>query len=456
MKNTKKAIIVIACIVIGVIAAVAIILGVAFDEGNTIALKDSEGSSFATAAYDGYDVTYTVNNDYEKEYAATVIEEAKNIFIEKENVKSEDACKYIFKNITEIKTNYKPSVQAAVNKAYEEYEDLTTASCTMAVTDLNGKLVAVFSNGKGEFLSLKKTYAGSTIKPLSVYAPAIESGKYNWSYTVVDEPVKKVKEADGSLTEWPVNSDGKYTGKNVTLADGLAFSTNTVAVRLLQDLGVKESVEILEKNYGINVDFEKNKLQSLGEDEILGNIALGYLYGGVNVTDMAGYYQAFPQGGKYAEPCAIDEILKDEDVIYKSEYSSKEVMSKETAAIMNKMLQRVVSVGTGTGARLKGIMAGGKTGTTSGNADNWFVGYTPEYSCAVYHSNIKDGNICSEVFGSVMGNIEHTEKDFSDKVNIETKLYCEKSGLLRGDKCIYCNKGYYLNSQNSAKCKECK
>lgn len=456
MKGNKKAIIAISVIVVCIVAVAAVVLGVAFDEGNVLALNNSQGEVFATVEWDGYDITYNVTEAQEKEYAVYVMEEAKNILV-KENLASEEkAYEYIFKNITQINTNLDSSAQSALQKAYDENADLKTASCAMAVTDLKGRLVAVFSSSSEENLSLKKSYAGSTIKPLSVYAPAIDSGKFTWSYTLVDEPVTKIREQDGSLSDWPVNSDGKYTRKNVCLANALAFSTNTVAVKLLQEVGVKNSVSILEEKYGIDVDFEKNKLDGAGETEILGNIALGYLYKGVSVVDMAGYYQVFANEGRYCAPVAVDELFDENGSIYKSNYSSERVMKVETATIMNKMLQRVVSVGTGKGAELEDISVAGKTGTTTDNADNWFVGVTPEYSCAVWHSNIDDGSICPEIFSSALSGIGGTVKEFEGKGNIEAKLYCEKSGLLRGDKCIYCNKGYYLSTAEIAECNECR
>lgn len=455
MKSNKKAIIVISGILVCIIAAVVIVLNIAFKEGKSIILNDSAGVAFATVTWDGYDVTYSVNNETEKEYAVYVIEEAKNIFIKNDAADEKSTYEYIFENVTTINTNYDSDILMLLEKGYNENIELKTVSCAMAVTDLKGRLVAVFSNNEEENLSLKKTYAGSTIKPLSLYAPAIDSGSFSWSYSIVDSPVKKVKEQDGSLSDWPVNSDGKYTTKKINLADALAFSTNTVAVKLLQEIGVKNSVTLLEEKYGMNVDFEKNKMVDSGETEILGNIALGYLYEGVSVVDMAGYYQVFANKGRYIAPLSIDEIFNGTESVYKSKYSGEQVMSVETADIMNKMLQRVVSVGTGKDAKLKNIAVAGKTGTTTDNADNWFVGVTPEYSCAVWHSKIEEGNICPKVFSSIFDSFEGTVKDFSGSGNIETKLYCERSGLLRGDKCIYCNKGYYLRTQEIAQCKEC-
>lgn len=455
MKNNKKAIIVISAIVFCVIATVTVVLNIAFKEEKSIILNDSEGSPFATVIWDGYDVTYSVNDDYEKEYAVYVTDEMKRILVADSDSDKNKIYDYVFDNVSYINTNYNPQMQVALKDAYNKNGQLKSAACAMAVTDLNGKLIAVFSGGTEENLSLNKTYAGSTIKPLSVYAPAIDSGKFSWSSVFEDSPVKQIEEKNGSLTDWPVNSDGKYTYKNEVLANAMAFSTNTVAVKLLQEVGLKKSVEILEKVYGMDVGFEKSMIESSGEAEVLGNIALGYLYNGVTVVDMAGYYQVFASEGKYTPPTAVDEIFSEDGSIYKSEYKSKRAMDFDTANIMNQMLQRVVSVGTGKDAKSEKVEVGGKTGTTTDNADNWFVGFTPEYSCAVWHSKIDDGNICPEVFKSVFDNVECTEKAFKVRGDIEVRIYCEKSGLLRGENCIYCNKGYYPATQRMKQCNEC-
>jgi penicillin-binding protein 1A len=124
--------------------------------------------------------------------------------------------------------------------------------------------------------------------------------------------------------------------------------------------------------------------------------------------------------------------------------------------IMNKMLQLVVRGGTGEKANIKGVKVGGKTGTTSGNADNWFVGFTPEYTCAVWHSTLTSGNIAPDIFADVFEGIEVENNNYPHIGNVISKPYCQLSGKLRGNGCKFINRGYYASNNLPEICDECK
>ncbi len=421
----------------------------------TISLKANDGEEIATVTWDGFSETVASTDSKYDEYIAVAISHAVDV-IEKENGLSEDKAEnYLFKNITEIKTNLDKKTLDEITEAYKKQELTEDTVCYMATTDLHGKLTAVFSNSNESLGSISKTYAGSTIKPISVYAPAIESGVANWSSTFIDSPVTRVQGENGEFEDWPVNSNNQYTEKEMLLTDALAHSTNTVAVKLLQELGVSKSIEILEKDYGINVDYEKAKIEGTDETEVLGNIALGYLYNGVSAIDMAGYYQVFANGGKYCAPTAIDELFENGKSVYKSQYEEKQIITLETSVIMNEMLQRVVKYGTGKDARIQGKDVGGKTGTTSGNADNWFVGYTTDYTCAVYHSFSPNGNQCPEIFKNAFENKEQINEYYPVTNKLVRDFYCEESGLLRSNNCLFSSRGFYFEDQEIPQCDKC-
>lgn len=456
MENSKKKIIIIfSVIAVACVGLVGVLFATSFGGEKTITIKANDGEEIGSATWSGFSASFTATEEKYTEYVMVALNHAIDIF-EKENGLSEtDAEKYLFKNVTEIKTNLDKKTLDEIIKGYENKKFDSDTDCYIATTDLHGKLTAVFSDSEEVLGSMKKTYAGSTIKPISVYAPAIDSGKANWSSTFVDSPVTKIQEANGEMTDWPVNSNGRYTQKEMLLTDALAHSTNTVAVKLLQKLGVEEAIKVLEEDYGINVDYEKTKIEGTDEAEVLGNIALGYLYNGVSPIDMAGYYQPFANGGMYCQPTAVDEMLKNGETVYKSQYEEKRVFSLETSVIMNEMLQLVVKYGTGEAARIKGLDVGGKTGTTSGNADNWFVGFTPDFTCAVYHSFSSEGNQCPEIFKSAFENTETKSKEYPESNEIIRDFYCEKSGLLRGNNCVFSSRGYYTVGQQLAHCDKC-
>ena len=147
---------------------------------------------------------------------------------------------------------------------------------------------------------------------------------------------------------------------------------------------------------------EETIISQYGEEEVLGNLGMGYLREGVSPVDMAGYYQIFANGGKYYKPTAIYEIKDNSGKsIYKRNVSINQVIEKSTADIMNLLLQEVVSEnGTGKDAMIDGLAVGGKTGT--GEKGNWFVGFTPEYTCAVWHSTQLEKNYGCKIFSKIL------------------------------------------------------
>lgn len=455
-KSNKKNIAIICAVVLGILSFITFLVITAFKTDKAIALKDSKGEVFATVEWNGTSENYVAEEEFVKAYAAAAFNEAVKIVEVQEKLEAEKSKKYFFDNVTELKTNFDRDFSLRLKDAFEKREG-EEFSCEMAITDLNGKLIAVFSTGNEEQpYSVSNNYVGSAIKPFSVFAPAIETGRYNWSSMIVDSPVSQVMDENGEYKDWPVNANDTYTYENVALVDALMKSTNTVAVKLLQEVGVKKSIGALENRYAFNLDYEKKKVTGTSEDEVLGNIALGYLYKGASVIDMAGNFQVFANGGLYTKPVAVDEIINGETSLYKAEYESKRVLSQTTAEIMNKMLQLVVRGGTGKNANINGVKVGGKTGTTTGNEDNWFVGFTPEYTCAVWHSVTTSGNIAPDIFADVFEGVEVENNNYPHIGNVVSKPYCQQSGKLRGKGCKFANRGYFASNNLPEVCDECK
>ncbi|MFG6120451.1 transglycosylase domain-containing protein [Thalassobacillus sp. B23F22_16] len=219
---------------------------------------------------------------------------------------------------------------------------------------------------------------GSTIKPLSVYGPAMMEAGYDPYSLLVDRPMKF-----GNYE--PKNYDGNYEGL-VSLYDALVKSKNVPAVWLLDQIGIKTSKEYLKK-----LGLETN-------DSGL-SLALGGLEHGYSPVEMVEAYRAFARGGKSFDAYAIKKIEdRNGEVIEEMEPKERTVFSEQVAWNMTEMLQRVVSHGTGTSGSYGKALAG-KTGTqqhdsVSGkNKDVWFAGYTPEYVGSLwmgYDSSGKD------------------------------------------------------------------
>ncbi|MFC6996312.1 penicillin-binding protein 1A [Rufibacter roseus] len=214
---------------------------------------------------------------------------------------------------------------------------------------------------------------GSTFKPF-VYTAAIEAG-FSPCDQVADAPVTIINE-DG--VPWtPKNSDGKYTGKRLTLREALAFSVNTVTTHLMKNIGPEKVVQTA-KRLGITTKLDPVASLALGTSD-------------VTLYDMVGAYGTFVNKGVWTEPKYLLRI-EDKNGNVLQEFASKtlEALSEETAYMMVHMLQGGADIRGGTsyyGLRhrygLKNEI-GGKTGTTQNHSDAWYMGITPDLAAGVW------------------------------------------------------------------------
>lgn len=269
----------------------------------------------------------------------------------------------------------------------------------------NGSLVALLGGRdyqtKGySRVTQSRRQPGSAFKPIVSYAPALESGNYS-----ANSSLSNAKQCFGNYC--PGNLHG-YSS-TISMTEAITKSENIPAVWLLDKIGV---------NTGIN--FAKSVgIQLTDEDKNLA-IALGGLSKGTNTLEMAQAYSAFANLGEYRQAYSIKEI-KDSagKTTYKHDNSdTTRVMSEQNAYQLTQMLQNVVNDGTGRSARLDRPVAG-KTGTVqsgisgnSANRDVWFVGYTPEWTAAVWmgydnpdanHMLKNSSKLSAAFFAKVMG-----------------------------------------------------
>ncbi len=411
------------------------------------------GSPLKIVASDGSPVAQpksikAISKDQNSAYLKIVFDEAVDILASINNCDKKEAGKQLFKGEYTIFTAFDPQINQKLSAACSPYDRVTTVGS--AVTDLSGNLVAVYSTDSKDDTNYAtlKTNPCSAFKPISVYAPAIDSGKINWSSRYEDSPYKKVLNQDGALRDWPKNAGNYYTKRYLYIFQAVKESTNTVAVKCLADLGVDYSISFLEKNFGIPLSDEKSKSDIGGPDEVIGNIALGSLHEGVTPVNMAGYYQIFASGGKYTEPKTILKICDASGKeIYIRKPETKSVIKGSTAELMNHILKGVLEVdGTGNKAAVNGIEIAGKTGTDETNANNWFVGVTPQYSCSVWHADSQKNN-APEIFSNVIKGIYEAKpqaaKTFSYSQGLMNVAYCTETGKMAGAGCTLIRSGYY-------------
>lgn len=363
------------------------------------------------------------------------------------------ASQKLFSGTYSLHTALNPSVHSAINSMYTLYMN-QGFSVGCSIVDISGNVLAVYSGGEG--LSAVEGHAPfSAIKPLSVYAPAMDQGLIDWATTIMDKPYKQLPNSNGVLKDWPENPNKTYTYKNTLLVDCIKSSYNTAAVHTLKKLGVKNSIDYLKNSFDINLDYESNKLTLKGEDEVIGNIAMGYLYQGITPTSLAGYYQIFASGGKYIKPQALMKLEDGSKTIYSFVPNEKQVIKEDTAYIMNQLLRSVVSAsGTGAKARIDGVELIGKTGTGDSDGGNWFVGVTPQYSCAVWHNgDRKTKNNAAAMFTEIMNNMpKHTVTEFKSCSAVRKGVYCSESGMLFTSKCSRMHVGYYAQDRKPSSC----
>jgi penicillin-binding protein 1A len=206
---------------------------------------------------------------------------------------------------------------------------------------------------------------GSSFKPI-IYAAALEAGI---------RPTDTRQDAPLRVGNWtPSNYGGGYRGA-VTLADALALSINTVAVRLASEVGGDKIGEIAHR-FGLKDIPDRPDL----------SVALGAYE--VNLLELTSAFQVFQEGGQHPQPYLIEQIATARgDVLYAHVPSAGiGVYDAAHAGDMVRMMEGVITHGTGARAAL-GRPAAGKTGTSQNWRDAWFIGFTPDWICGVWVGN---------------------------------------------------------------------
>ena len=209
---------------------------------------------------------------------------------------------------------------------------------------------------------------GSAIKPLLVYAPALEHG---WSAgsTVNDSPMST---KDKNRVR---NSHGSYSGQ-ISLRRAVQKSSNVATMRIYEQLTPKTCLKYLE---------EMNFKYLEPSDYKYYTTCIGGFTKGTTSEEMAAGYATLKNDGVYREPTCISKITtSDGDEVMSSSTKKRRVYSTNAANAMTDVLKSVVTGGTGVGAKVPNVDTAGKTGTTSLNKDGWFCGYTPYYTTAVW------------------------------------------------------------------------
>ena len=292
---------------------------------------------------------------------------------------------------------YDPDIQAKVDKIYTNRinldESLNTQSKTgqllssaITVVDNSTGYVVAIAGDVGEKTinrawnnALANRQPGSSIKPLAVYAPAVEMGLVTPA-SVVDDNPRLLGEA-----AWPVNSFGEWRGLT-TVMTGVVNSVNTIAVGVLEMVTPQLSYEFITERFGITSLVDGVEVNGqIKTDITVASLSMGGLTNGVSTLEMAAAYATFPRNGAYTEATTYLLVKKSNgEVLLNNKPKTEFIIKESTAYYINEMLTEAVQTGTGKRAKIDGVTVAGKTGTTSNKFDLWFCGYTPYYTAAVW------------------------------------------------------------------------
>ncbi len=282
-----------------------------------------------------------------------------------------------------IDTTLDPRVQDIADAQYKENifpanaSDGTKVQSAMACLDIKTGAVRAIVGGR-EYTVLRglnratqlRRQPGSALKPLAVYAPALENFGYTTASVLKDEPTN----FSGYK---PRNSGDAYYG-SVTVRTALQYSLNVSTVSLLQQIGIEAARNYLTKT-GIPLDKRDANL----------SLALGSLTYGVSPVQLAAAYAPFANQGYYNAPYFIEKITDSTGkVVYQHQPNPQRVLSVQTAYLMTNLLETVTSAGTGAKLSGAGTPVAGKTGTVNlqggGTRDIWMAAYNTEITTAVW------------------------------------------------------------------------
>ncbi len=409
--------------------------------------------------------TSSVRSYFEDLLVTELVSELREVY----GYSSTIAYKLLYAGGLSIEATIDPDVQNAIEQVYENRDNFpsvrgtTQPESAMVVFSPDGKLLGLVGGIGEKYGNLVLNRAtsrrapGSAIKPLSVFAPAIEYGLIT-PYSVLDDSPSKIISKTGALVEgesailigsnglspWPANQNRKYNGRT-TIQTALAQSLNTIAVRTVDLMSLETAFDFATENFGLSL-MRQDTIDGVAYNDLTYSaLALGGTSRGVSLLELTAAYVPFVNDGIYVEPTTYLRVLDaDGNVLLDHTANESVAVSEDTAYYMRSMLEYAVTNGTGGGAALEGIAVGGKTGTTSNDFDRWFVGFSPYYVGGVWFGFDQQKEISGlatnpsvDTWHDVM-EILHADKadaEFEKPANLQTYSYCLDSGGIPTDAC---------------------
>ena len=345
----------------------------------------------------------------------------------------------------EVYTNVDQEVQKRLWDVYntDEYvnypdDELQAASTIVDVT--NGKVIAQLGSrhqssnvsfGINQAVETNRDW-GSTMKPITDYAPALEYGIFDSTAATINDAPYNYPGTDIPVYNW----DKAYFG-NITLQYAIQQSRNVPAVKTLEKVGLDHAKTFLN---GLGIDYPS----MVYANAISSNTVESHKQYGASSEKMAAAYAAFANGGIYHKPMYINKVVFSDGSSKEFSDQGTRAMKETTAYMMTEMMKTVLTYGTGRGAYMSWLPQAGKTGTSNYTddeienyikntgyvaPDEMFVGYTRKYSMAVWtgYSNrltpiVGDGfRVAANIYRSMMGYL--SEDDHPGDWTIPEGLY---------------------------------
>ena len=392
-------------------------------------------------------------------YVDTVIEEVARALAEKDGITEwTDSVKSLYADRVEsggyyILSCFDEDVQAAVDKIYKDLSNIPKGrsgqqlQSAMAIIDnFTGDCVAM-AGGVGDD-KVHDGYnraevplqSGSSIKPISIYAPGFESGLITPATVIKDLPLKY----EGKKG-WPNNDNHQYLYTR-TVFTGVRQSANAIAANTLDLIGLSYGFDYAKNKFGLSTLLETyNSYGTEMSDIDYAPLAMGAQTKGVTVRELAAAYSTFTNDGVYRRSRTFSKVYdRDGNLVIDNTQESEKILSSKAVNYMNYCLQYAVSNGTGGEARINGHTVYGKTGTTSNSKDRWFCGFTKYYTAAVWVGYDQpevirgvSGNPAAQLFKKVLTQV-HTGLPRAAvlKTTGMTEItICLESGKLATDAC---------------------
>lgn len=412
-------------------------------------------------------------------YVDYVIQSVRNDLMNQYGYSKSQASSMIYSGGLRIYCAVDLRVQEAMESVYvnrtsfpKYNKNIDDAQSAMTIMDYSGRIVGMVG-GAGEKTQNRglnraansPRQPGSSIKPISIYAPAVNEKYVTWSSMITNYGIPHYY-SDGGYGPVNYGNDPGSPDSKVNVQKAICKSYNTVPAQILKKMGFETSFSYTTQKFHLGYIVDPT-------DKNTSSLAVGGTYKGVTSLEMAAAYAAFGNGGKYFEPYCYYKVTNSNGskvLLQHEETEGEQIITPDAADIMNELLQTVVTDAAGQATArnygLKNSVLFAKTGTTTDDKDRWFVGGTPYYVAAVWFgcdepkqiSNYVTGNPSGAIFDAVMNAVHKglESKSFTKfSPIVEQHAYCTATGLLASDSCPSKAMGWYSKENLPGRCTSC-